>query len=72
MLVLMSPLATCEMTKLMVEAVLLWRSSKCGDTECILATQKNTNNINLKEQHLCFSVCCTLEVLSAPTWVQGS
>lgn len=38
-LVLTSPLATWEMTKLMVDAVLLWRSSKCGDTERILVTK---------------------------------
>ncbi len=37
-LVLMSPLATWEMTKLMVEAVLLWMSSKWGETERILKT----------------------------------
>lgn len=40
MLVLMSPLATWEMTKLMVDAVLLWRSSKWGDTERILREHK--------------------------------
>lgn len=39
MLVLTSPLATWEMTKLMVEAVLLWRSSKCGETARILGAQ---------------------------------
>lgn len=42
MLVPMSPLATWEMTKLMVEAVLLWRSSKCGETERILGGKRRT------------------------------
>lgn len=39
MLVLMSPLATWEIMKLIVDAVLLCMSSKCGETARILESR---------------------------------
>lgn len=58
MLVLMSPLATWEMTKLMVEAVLLCSSSKCGETERILWTQNCKEALNLNKCSLLSCLCC--------------
>lgn len=47
MLVFISPLATWEMTKLIVEAVLLCMSSKCGDTARILNSWRKQDFVTL-------------------------
>lgn len=52
MLVLMSPLATWEIMKLIVDAVLLCMSSKCGETARILESRAKGKNSIFVRRHL--------------------